>query len=716
MIAIAPARFPQTRPLTSAVPWRRRYSKEAGAVAIFGVMGASWAENEADIRQLVAAVVDPSRGRPIVCVTKQSYLARPLIDVDALADALTDTAEVWVVGRSSLGWQLTESLPAGLDVWGGRVRVWWPLADLDVINPADHRGFNIFDPQDAARVKDELVAYVRQGTAVAPAIGEELEATVTAVFSHGAEFELRDGFRGFAANAHLSRGQIVYASEAVRLGQVVRVQVSAEPPFGRDTWQLTLLPFAPEPWDRLAAVYEPGMTVEGLVSDIKAFGAFVELLPGARGLLHLSKISDDWVNDPADFLAIDDPVVVHILALDPAARTAELSIRDVPADAFIEPVATIYPGGPSWFGPVEVDEEIIEAPAEDPPADFTTPDLTPALGDAAGPIQPADPEVTEADSPGTAPDRTSPLPVAEEVDEEPEAAPNLAEPAEIAPESPDLAIAELQSVMTAASDAQQQLKATAAAAERSLAQVRAEARALIRELQSEISAAEQRVLRVGRDEVAAIVAEAQEASRHLRGQVDQLRGELEAAVAERGELIAAVSASDARLSSERTRRSAAEKQAAAADQRAAGLQGQLEVIDDGRPEATFLRELHYAYTKSYPSLEDRRRYPFDAPLIGPEFLASLQATQGIQRSRVREVCLHVAVGRAPEIASLELHQLRESAAGDSPFRVRARDGAVAWRVSLQVKSPSARRLHYWQLRDGRVELSKIGTHDDVSIV
>jgi hypothetical protein len=37
-------------------------------------------------------------------------------------------------------------------------------------------------------------------------------------------------------------------------------------------------------------------------------------------------------------------------------------------------------------------------------------------------------------------------------------------------------------------------------------------------------------------------------------------------------------------------------------------------------------------------------------------------------------------------------------------------------VSLQVKTPSARRLHYWQMRDGRIELSKIGVHDDLTIV
>jgi hypothetical protein len=43
------------------------------------------------------------------------------------------------------------------------------------------------------------------------------------------------------------------------------------------------------------------------------------------------------------------------------------------------------------------------------------------------------------------------------------------------------------------------------------------------------------------------------------------------------------------------------------------------------------------------------------------------------------------------------------------------DGARAWRVSLQSNTPAARRLHYWVLPDGSIELAKVGVHDDMSI-
>jgi hypothetical protein len=79
-----------------------------------------------------------------------------------------------------------------------------------------------------------------------------------------------------------------------------------------------------------------------------------------------------------------------------------------------------------------------------------------------------------------------------------------------------------------------------------------------------------------------------------------------------------------------------------------------------------------------------------------------------------EVSAHVASGRAHEIPSLELHQLRASVGGGAPQRTR-QDGAKAWRCSLQAGTPAARRLHFWLLPDGRVELAKVAYHDDFSI-
>lgn len=61
---------------------------------------------------------------------------------------------------------------------------------------------------------------------------------------------------------------------------------------------------------------------------------------------------------------------------------------------------------------------------------------------------------------------------------------------------------------------------------------------------------------------------------------------------------------------------------------------------------------------------------------------------------------------------LQFRPLRTSDGGNAP-QVTRNDGAACWRVSLQVNSPSARRLQFWQLSDGSVELARVVLHGDV---
>jgi len=71
----------------------------------------------------------------------------------------------------------------------------------------------------------------------------------------------------------------------------------------------------------------------------------------------------------------------------------------------------------------------------------------------------------------------------------------------------------------------------------------------------------------------------------------------------------------------------------------------------------------------------------------------------------------IVTGLAPQIPGREVHHLRTGTGGDNPIRKRD-DGAMAWRASLQVKTPSARRIHYWVLTNGQIELARVATHDD----
>lgn len=113
----------------------------------------------------------------------------------------------------------------------------------------------------------------------------------------------------------------------------------------------------------------------------------------------------------------------------------------------------------------------------------------------------------------------------------------------------------------------------------------------------------------------------------------------------------------------------------------------------------------------------RKELPLRSMRVGRDFMSDLKGLQGIDPWKVAEVCAQVAADMAQQLSGRELHPLRGSAGGSRPI-TRTADGARAWRCALQIKSPSARRLHYWQIsRDGEtvIEFANVGTHDDFSI-
>jgi len=122
-------------------------------------------------------------------------------------------------------------------------------------------------------------------------------------------------------------------------------------------------------------------------------------------------------------------------------------------------------------------------------------------------------------------------------------------------------------------------------------------------------------------------------------------------------------------------------------------------------------EVHLAWARRVPA-EQKVDLPLVQWTVGPDFFASWADLEGITRSKVVDVIVEVLTGRVYALAGREAHQLRSGPGGDDPPVVRE-DGATCWRVSLQVKTPSARRLHYWHLNDGSIELSSIRLHDDM---
>lgn len=128
------------------------------------------------------------------------------------------------------------------------------------------------------------------------------------------------------------------------------------------------------------------------------------------------------------------------------------------------------------------------------------------------------------------------------------------------------------------------------------------------------------------------------------------------------------------------------------------------------PSEQFDFEVRTAWVRRIPPAEKAVR-PLAAYRLHPDFLPSLEALQGVARSKVVDVVVEVLTGLAEQLAGRQLHELR-SGSGPGDPQVRREDGFTAWRVSLQVNTPSARRLHYWR-RGNEYELWRVGVHDDL---
>ncbi|MHA3724457.1 hypothetical protein ACXR2T_11320 [Leucobacter sp. HY1910] len=108
---------------------------------------------------------------------------------------------------------------------------------------------------------------------------------------------------------------------------------------------------------------------------------------------------------------------------------------------------------------------------------------------------------------------------------------------------------------------------------------------------------------------------------------------------------------------------------------------------------------------------DKHSFPLKRYEIGPGFAASVEQLDERSFSKAMRAVADVVMNRAAHIASRELHQLRTGTGGGDPY-VRREDGSTCWRVSLESHTPQARRLHYWKLPSGIIELSKVSLHDD----
>jgi small subunit ribosomal protein S1 len=159
------------------------------------------------------------------------------------------------------------------------------------------------------------------------AIGNTMPATITSVQPYGAFADI-GGMDGLIHVSDMSHARLKHPSEVVKVGDVVQVQVTkldttVEPP----KVGLSMKACLTDPYQSKLSELTPGATVNGKVTKIMPFGAFVELAPGVEGLIHISELSHERVQRVDQVVKADEIVSVRILTIDPGSRRISLSLK-----------------------------------------------------------------------------------------------------------------------------------------------------------------------------------------------------------------------------------------------------------------------------------------------------------------------------------------------------------------------------------------------------
>ena len=162
--------------------------------------------------------------------------------------------------------------------------------------------------------------------------GVEVEGKVTRLKSFGAFVDIGGNVEGLIHVSELSHKRVEHPREVLEKGQGVKVVVVKLKALGdkrQERISLSLKALEKDPWSEIRRQFPPGTVVQGKVEAVENYGAFVEIAPDVRGMVHVSEIAEKRVAHPGDVVSVGDEVKVTVLALDHRRRRISLSIKQV---------------------------------------------------------------------------------------------------------------------------------------------------------------------------------------------------------------------------------------------------------------------------------------------------------------------------------------------------------------------------------------------------
>jgi small subunit ribosomal protein S1 len=181
--------------------------------------------------------------------------------------------------------------------------------------------------------------------------GQVLEGTIKNITDFGAFLDL-GGLDGLLYITDISWGRINHPTEVLKMDQKLNVVVLD---FDDDKKRISLglKQLTPHPWDTLTENLKEGEIVKGKVVNIEDYGAFLEIMPGVEGLVHVSEIT--WANTPInakEFFKLGDEYQAKVVTLDKDTRKMSLSIKQMTEDPW-STIETTFPEGSKHTGVVK---------------------------------------------------------------------------------------------------------------------------------------------------------------------------------------------------------------------------------------------------------------------------------------------------------------------------------------------------------------------------
>ena len=157
--------------------------------------------------------------------------------------------------------------------------------------------------------------------------GQVVDGQISNIVDFGAFVDL-EGIDGLIHISEISWSHVNHPSEVLTIGETVRVKV-LDIDRDRQRISLGLKQTQEDPWQTVLNSYGPGSSLSGKVTKVVAFGAFVEIVPGVEGLVHISELAEHHVETPGEVVSPGEEVRVKILEIDEERRRISLSIKRV---------------------------------------------------------------------------------------------------------------------------------------------------------------------------------------------------------------------------------------------------------------------------------------------------------------------------------------------------------------------------------------------------